>query len=609
MELCYIWIYNGFFYEQGFNFCKDFEFNIVNKNNTEYLLYMKEKRHLPHDFYGDVIQNITAIVGRNGSGKSSFIKFFRECLGEGPTVSNGTGYISVIKINNKFFISCNFDGYYKKLCYDNSFVEICKKYNLDYTGRENLPIRINEYAAEKFTNFIFFSNTFDFGVESINGSSDKMINLTMNDLVKNVSKNNKGNKDLLISIRENEFKESLEFLCDRDMVILLKEKVNDIPNVLRIKLIKDYHFGIEKAYKEEIDKILEMVKIDNIDDKKYSQNKFEEMLCKLLVYDICVVSSFDIKYVGDLSRFSNYIDVIKFIIDEVQVQNYDAYKTILESYEGLTQKCKFIAVGQNIFDNYYIEILVEEISELKDEIVKLHESIGIIASKNDFISLRWSEKQGGISTGQYSKFRFYYNIYNYCIKRRDINKNVILFLDEIETYMHPEWQRSCIKDIVEFINIIFNKEDTVQIILTTNGPFILSDIPVQNINFLENIKGHSEVNVGSNARFEETFGQNIHTLLKKSFFMEEGTIGEFAKGKIQETMNLLNSANENEIIQKKDYILNLIETIGEPITRKILSRKFYSIIEKQLDEVKKIDDEIKKLEEKRKKLLLGDLND
>lgn len=64
----------------------------------------------------------------------------------------------------------------------------------------------------------------------------------------------------------------------------------------------------------------------------------------------------------------------------------------------------------------------------------------------------------------------------------------------------------------------------------------------------------------------ETFGANIHELLANSFFMEHGTIGDFAKGIINDLFNYL---TDKETV--KDWnpktAKNAIQIVGEPIIK------------------------------------------
>ena len=61
----------------------------------------------------------------------------------------------------------------------------------------------------------------------------------------------------------------------------------------------------------------------------------------------------------------------------------------------------------------------------------------------------------------------------------------------------------------------------------------------------------------------QTFGQNIHTLLSDGFFLDDGLMGDFAKGKIQEVITDLNRVRK----EKEDFERNEKETNGTEIYR------------------------------------------
>ena len=72
----------------------------------------------------------------------------------------------------------------------------------------------------------------------------------------------------------------------------------------------------------------------------------------------------------------------------------------------------------------------------------------------------------------------------------------------------------------------------MQIILTSNTPIVLSDIPAANITYLENRKVHEEQNS------VESFGSNIHILMKNKFYINT-SMGVFAKKKIDNVIRFL----------------------------------------------------------------------
>ena len=114
-------------------------------------------------------------------------------------------------------------------------------------------------------------------------------------------------------------------------------------------------------------------------------------------------------------------------------------------------------------------------------------------------------------------------------------KYVCAVFDEIELYYHPEMQRLFVQNLLDGLKQLkFRQIEGLHIIMVTHSPFILSDIPVQNVMFL----GKD----GLTKRMNDfcTFGANIHSMLKHSFFLEEGTMGEFARNTIKAAQNTIN---------------------------------------------------------------------
>ena len=208
------------------------------------------------------------------------------------------------------------------------------------------------------------------------------------------------------------------------------------------------------------------------------------------------------------------------------------------------------------------------------------------------------------------------------VKYRFVN----IVLEEIELYFHPDMQRLYISYILESIRKIKLKDiKGINFCFVTHSPFILSDIPHTNIMFLS----ESGRIAGKDKTFK-TFGANIHDLIKQSFFLENGTMGEFAKNKIQDTINYLNmkrmekelvearknqmseeliEAKETELKEHKKIVesrdkeihYRLIRIIDEPILKQKLSQMYdeYHATDLQLND---IEEKIKLLTDQANKL-------
>jgi predicted ATP-binding protein involved in virulence len=145
-------------------------------------------------------------------------------------------------------------------------------------------------------------------------------------------------------------------------------------------------------------------------------------------------------------------------------------------------------------------------------------------------------------------------------------QNVLIVLDEIELYFHPEMQRRTICDVLEFLKRLkLDFIKSIQLIFITHSPFILSDIPSSNILRLKN-------GVPYNENVNPTFGANIHDLLANDFFLENGFMGEFAQEQINKTINWI--IDEKRDMGLKESHKNLINIIGEPILKMKLMEMF-----------------------------------
>jgi len=138
----------------------------------------------------------------------------------------------------------------------------------------------------------------------------------------------------------------------------------------------------------------------------------------------------------------------------------------------------------------------------------------------------------------------------------------------------------------------------LHLLFTSHSPFLLSDIPKQNIIFLDKDEnGNCKVVDGLKEK-KQTFGANIHTLLSDSFFMEDGLMGEFAKGKIEDVVSFLRG-NDSKI-NNHGEAKKIINIIGEPVLKMRLETMLddYKIkqgIETEEDIQEKIDELNQKL--------------
>ena len=201
--------------------------------------------------------------------------------------------------------------------------------------------------------------------------------------------------------------------------------------------------------------------------------------------------------------------------------------------------------------------------------------------KGLFRSLSSGEKQRIFSSASY----IYHLInLNSVIENDEHNKYryALLVFDEIELYYHPELQRTFVKDFLDDLaKVPLPNIAGFNCIFITHSPFILSDIPSQNVLFLKE-DGFPEENPSA----IKTFGANIHELLATSFFLSNGYVGEFAKRKIEKLIAFYNK--ENSDFDEKSS-LQMISVIGDDLISNRLLDMHNERFRKNVEQLNELD--------------------
>ena len=152
-------------------------------------------------------------------------------------------------------------------------------------------------------------------------------------------------------------------------------------------------------------------------------------------------------------------------------------------------------------------------------------------------------------------------------------QHVNLIFEEIELYFHPEFQRTFLNFLLQHLSRTKLGLKSVNLCFITHSPFILSDIPKQNILLL---------NKGENA--EKTFntlGANIHEMLGHNFMLEY-TIGEVVRHKIKtfiDAYNRYKKEPESYQLPEDNNFEFLIENMGDGYLKKVLQGYYTEIIQ------------------------------
>ena len=307
----------------------------------------------------------------------------------------------------------------------------------------------------------------------------------------------------------------------------------DIINTELSKVIFDRNEDIQETAKKVFDKI---ENIKELDFKEKLQNEQSDRLRE-------IISSNLLKIIKQLNEECNKIF-------EIINKLYNSHKEyFLLGGVFSNKKERFFSYRPCIMipykDFYYIE-------ELLDEEKKLIFNMFKVTFK-------------GLSSGEQALLDMFSKIFN--IKDKINTESMLIIMDEPELYFHPEWQRKLIYNLIEFLNEHIT-EKSIQIIITSNSPYILSDLQEGDVILL----GNKE-----NDMINKTFANNIYYLLKNEYFMDF-TIGEFSKQKIEYILQIIN-ADENIDKEKYINIKKIIDLIGDEILRNKLS----SMLEEKYD--------------------------
>ena len=537
MELVYLWVeeYKNI-KNQGFNFSPRFTCK-YDEASKELTIYKKE--HV--SIFPDNI-NVTAIVGENGSGKSSILEIAKLILEDKG------------KEHKRFLIWKSNECFY-------------------YKGNVDKIKPANEIKIEENKNINFFTHSSDvfntlLWMNQKNKLYDCGDDMQFNSF-KNQNPNDFRTSDLSLNM-------PVYFAYSQNQVLyyLLKSKKrNKIFNPIKYELTLIGTYFVRKLsailsyWESESEKSLEKIKEEMQSYvQKITDSPNIKIINRLYLFLEKLESNSDEKAFG-LSPF----------ITKGKIPSYKEMENLLSTtYDDEDFSSTFKLLDKLDLEN--VNLLEDD----KDDLLQILEND---LSKNIFVDVYKMmlyelikdtyRTYDDLSAGEKDSLLLIALLYNYFEKKQ--KQDCLILLDEIEAFYHPNWTR-------ELFNVLFDelKDKEVQLVVTSHSPFILSDLPKENVIFLENGK-----QVYPNI---ETFGANIHTLLSHGFFMKDGLMGEFAKEKINDAIKYLNkkSLSKKEI----DYCENIISIIGEPILKNQLQRMLNSKRLSKVDKIDKLEEEL-----------------
>jgi hypothetical protein len=630
MELLYLWIekYKNI-KEQGFNFSGEYRFEYKHESGE---LSVTINPNYIRDFFPEGISNVSAIIGENGSGKSTVLKFIKETQIAYPyddsTPSGRLGKFMMIFSDKRILHHKDL-----KVIPDSSL-----------TGWKLIPFTKKEDIYTDSFPIVFYSNTFQserMPLDAFNLSNYHLLEYSNH--IKDIAYQAKIITQTQ-AFREENLKLQVKFVNE---ILLLKPDFVfpfPIPSQLYFNFSQDNftYIGLSPFKENNTDKITILKESVKIKEMNQPQDFLENLYLSFAVAAIINSVSFlpnedreeEIKEINQIfTTTPNETNVPAYIHHIESRQNQG--KRIEINTQRVRESLKYFSISnleQFITDK---KLYLEQNSMLlpiqnNTELINHFISLGFSTSIFDY---RWSNGISiiNLSNGEEAFLIILSRFYNLLYKKYSKNENgdiknndfkdsdkLMILIDEGDLGFHPEWQKRFIKILIDYFVFIFGDieigsiksiKKNIQLILTSHSPFIASDLPKEHIIFLR--KGESKdeelenncivVKEGDkkHPNLPQTFGQNIHTLFADSFFMK-GTMGDYAEYKINELVleiKNLNTNSDKELIKKK------IELIGEPILRTKIESYFKKVIAEKTpsidEQIAQAEKELERLKEKK----------
>lgn len=616
MDLLYIWIkeYKGL-KNIGLNFSNQFKFTL----ESDFQLNISMVENYIPDFFGSNITNLTALIGENGSGKTSILRFMMDLVNDGSFYNRDKPFIAIYKDKSNFYfyssilnmvtISENEIFEVKKIDFFKlTSTVIYASNSFDPTPsnkKDMLSSQIGE-IENLSTSFLFFS-TYRLNRDAKIFSNDiKFENrisafateefIKMVKLLEWLNQKEKNRENFPVKpppyLNIQIFRKDGSIL--HDLLTNFKLKLlNIFSSKNDIFIINSFIAGIQEIAEEsfshsnsediktKINKLLDFI-ISDLENFKLIDNLYAAEFIFGTISNFLVIKETDLHGEYKIENDKNSItekDSIKSGIKQLQIflQNLNTFiNAIKNDLVDLENLAFSLDLSQDVNNSLY-------------DFIAAYNKAGNIANFMDFFFSYKPFSETSISSGEYAMLNLFARLNDLKLVN---DQPILLLMDEAELALHPQWQKEFIHHFIDFINKRFSGHN-VQIIITAHSPFILSDLPSNCVVLLKK-ENDKTVVVEKLENNQDTFGANIHELLTDSFFLRDGLMGEFARNKIDK---LINEIKAEKSITKDEYdkkYKNRINIIGEPFIRSKINELVASkseisvidsIIEQRTDEI------------------------
>lgn len=597
IELVYLWINedrNNCFHQEEFNFSPRYSISFTREKNELQI----QKIHRTNVFEDGNITNVTAIIGENGTGKTTLLNFITSLCDLPLEKEQRDEYVEYVEHENAIrefvavYVQSNNGSETEHIVNITQNTIIC--------GNQLVPPRTNglpeSYLCEMSR--VYLSNATINNMPNQNLRQEFIDHITIADntlstiyyefyrqkyaIGSNMIVTNKPFEKLERNLMQQENHISMQKIIDLSFYAYAKSNNKSFcgKHIKNISFsLKDARGRMQKATQEHNFTFIKSNK-DMVEeaDKRYSEihrsiyNKrdaWSVIVCNLVWELLFVYNEFN-PYESqqapcDVDTAFEKCKIFVCSINDIEEQRY--YKDAIHEIEILKTIIKRAAVSDNRLpcaDGGYKVFWETDIVNFVPLIAHIKKGYSFVIKYLDIRNFEISSGERAL-LNLMSRLYFSSQIGEYLPNSGFMWKeNILLLIDEIDAYLHPEWQRQIIYDLISTIHDLFPK-NYFQIIFTSHSPIVLSDIPRENSIFLKIDANNRIVQV---KRGEQTFGANIYSLYKDAFFLNNGTaMGKFAQEKINRWISDMLNGNINDA-----NVEDILMLIGEPVIKTRLER-------------------------------------
>lgn len=518
---------------QSINFSRSHR--VVYENNEITI----EKKESPK-IYSDSIHNFSLLVGKNGSGKSTILDIISK-----NHASTGS-YFAIYHISG--------DQYYAEG--SGNFIEknvnnLTKGYFILFNGKVIKSYQLPNILKSDHNLQVYYSNTppnipyFIPKRRKFRGTGNNFIRISP-----------------LISLPLIDF---IEFISEEGINSLGKEKESTY---------RDKPISIEISSKHRRPRgsksIIEIIySLPFLDLKDIDLNEPPEVPSEIRsaqkYFSIKVVEDFVIKEIFSAARafkennnkikLNQALEIIFRNIQENMGRSVykprkwmDKWLIKEHLFEVYSAACKYTHTEP--VDLHYLINAIEELEMGISNSRKISISLRDGRPKEDLVKL--------LNFSQYFNFHFtglsdgeavYFNLFSTIFSRiRNSTTDILFLLDEPDINLHPEWVRNIINDLNKICKN-YSPNRKIQFIITTHSPFMVSDVPNENVWMLDSKDNSTRIYSAP-----RSFAANILDIMSDSFFLEY-PIGEFSRNYLanfddSSTLDIIDDPIIKEIIKR-----------------------------------------------------------